>query len=166
MAIDKIKRNFVWLRKVLRITEKTTLPGQILGEIRPALDTFGWDLPPIQFVSQSTPGVTTATILPVVPEDEAHLFFACDIFHDDPVGSKDIAILYRKGTIEEVGVQGTVDNVVEKFLVTLPRPMLVQAGSSLMGRATSSIAAGSDFIIRGLFVRLKPGEYLAASPFG
>lgn len=166
MAIDKIKRSFVWLRKVLRITEKTTLPGQILGEIQPALDTFGWDLPPIEFVSKTTPGITTATFLPVVPEGEAHLFFACDVFHSDPVGSKDIAIVYVKQVLEEVGIAGTLDNAVEKFLITLGRPMLVPAGSGLAGRATTSIAAGSDFIIRGLFVRLKPGEYLTASPFG
>ena len=43
MAIDKIKRAFIWMRVALRITDKTTLPGDVLGEIRPILDTFGWD---------------------------------------------------------------------------------------------------------------------------
>jgi len=43
MAIDKVKRAVIWLRTAFRITDKTTLPGEILGEIRPGVDVFGWD---------------------------------------------------------------------------------------------------------------------------
>ncbi len=166
MARSGINRGLMWLRKTLQITEETESPQVLSETLRPVIDVFGWDLPPIQNESVATAGVTVITRLPAVPEGESHLIFACDISHDDGVGSKDISIRYENEAGNEVSVHSTVDNVVDSFLIAMDRPILVRAGDRLIGRARSSIAAGSDFTIRAFFYVLQPGEYLAGSPWG
>lgn len=67
MARDKIKRSFLWLRKTLDIIDKTTLPGEILGEVRPTLDMFGWERLPeeqIIFVAGTAVSIKVSTSPP------------------------------------------------------------------------------------------------------
>jgi len=165
MAMDKIKRSFTWLRRSLEIIDKTTLPGQILDEVRPGLDTFGWDVPEYEFVTTATGGATNLTRLPNVPEGEAHLFLACDVSTDDPVGTKDVSIAIENIANSNVTLEGTVSIPAGSFL-SLTRPILVTSGSNLMGLARIAIPIGQIFTVRGMFIRLQPGEYLASSPFG
>ncbi len=165
MAMDKIKRSFLWLRRSLEIIDKTTLPAEILGEVRPTLDLFGWDLPVYEFISTVAAGVATTTRLAPVPEGETHLFCACDISHNDPVGSKDMSIQLENVGGSQVALTQTV-GLNANFFVALRRPYLVTAGSNLMGVSRNAIALGSQFTIRAMFIRLTPGEYLPGTPFG
>lgn len=165
MAIDKVKRSFVWLRKVMRITEKTTLPGEILGDIRPILDTFGWDLlTRTERLRAVSPGVTFNVLLPTVPEDEAHLVIACDVFHNEGA-AKDLTILYRNRGGLDVALTNT-GGTGQFFHRVLERPFLVNAGERLIGNSRNSINGGFDFTISALFIRLDLGEYVPGSPYG
>jgi len=160
MARDKVKRAFVWIRKTLRIIDRTTLPAEILGEIRPTLDTFGWDrLASTEFATASSPGATTLVQLAAVPEDEAHLFVAAHVTHDDPVGSKDITLM-----LEDLGGNRTALTTTvgpnASFFIALLRPILVAPGARLIGVSRNAIAGGSNFVIAGLFARLDVGEYI------
>ena len=171
MPIDKVKRAFTWLRKSLRIIDKTTLPGEILGEVRPTLDVFGWDLiaenPPEQ-VNNSSAGATLFTRLPPVPEGEVHLFLTCDAEHTDPVGSHILRIDYRDETAlaESTIVSVATGTALFDDRVIIRRPILVTPGARLVVISSDSIPIGSVLNIRGHFVRLNLGEYFAGSPYG
>jgi len=41
--INGINRGLQWIKKVLEITEVATVPTQVLPEVRPTLDLFGWE---------------------------------------------------------------------------------------------------------------------------
>lgn len=166
--IDIVKRLNTWLRKSLQITEKTTLPGTITGEIRPIIDAMGWDL--LQFAEVAgrvTAGATTSTRLTVVPPGEAHYFLGCDITHDDG-GAHTILIAYRSASGNETTI-GPVDAVAAynaQVPAVLSRPILVLPGDGLVGNSLDSIPIGSDFTIRGHFIRLELGQYVPGSPYG
>ena len=40
---EKITRALIWIRKSLRIIEKSEAPDQLLDSIRPTVDAFGWE---------------------------------------------------------------------------------------------------------------------------
>ena len=160
MAIDKIKRSLFWLRQTLRITEKTTLPGEILGEIRPTLDSFGWERLSVPVpITATSAGATTLVELPLVPDDEAHYFIAAHITHDDPVGSKDYSLMLVDVRGNRFALTRTIGQS-QNFFLELGRPILVPPGGRLAGVSRNAIAGGSNFVIGGLFARLDIGEYL------
>lgn len=160
-----INRPFSWLKKVLQITEKTVAPDTLLSGVNPTVDVFGWErFLPERAVTTAAGSTTTTRLLPV-PEGEAHLFLACDISHDDPIGSKDMSLQYENELGNQVALERTA-GLNANFFITLTRPILVTAGNNLMGVSRNAIAVGSNFIIRGMFIRLEPGEYLYGSPFG
>ena len=96
MARDKIKRSFLWLRRTLEIIDKTTLPGEILGEVRATLDTFGWDRLPseqfLQFVA-TAPQVAVASSTP--PIDVLRVVLGASLEHTD-TGVNHIAWLTKR----------------------------------------------------------------------
>ncbi len=161
-----INKSLMWLRKVLQVTEPTDTPDRISPLLQPAIDVFGWDFPITQVEQEITQaaGVTTVTRLATPPEGEAHLYLACDISHDDPL-SREISIQFENQANLQTALTSTVDTAAG-FSVALNRPILVPAGSQLMGVSVVAIAVTEVFTIRGMFIRLDAGEYFGASPFG
>ncbi len=165
-----INKSLMWLRKVLQITQPTDTPDRVSPLLQPVIDVFGWDFPVTQVEQAITQaaGPTTVTRLATPPVGEAHYYIAVDIFHDDAVttgGVQIVAINFEN----QLNLQTALVNSQAAGVgvsISLDRPILVPAGSQLMGVSLTSIAVGSDFTIRGMFIRLDAGEYFGASPFG
>ena len=167
MAIDKVKRAFIWIRNALRIIDKTTLPGEILGEIRPTLDTFGWErLPEAQTTTFTGSAAADNVITSVVPQDVVRVILAASMQSTDATqaltewieirsvlgGSLDIGI--SRPVLVGIGDNGT--------RVPLERIIYMNPGDRLVGRSSPAPAVATALQIRWLFIDLPVGEYIPA----
>lgn len=161
MATDKIKRNFVWLRKVLGIIDKTTLPGEVLGDVRPTMDLFGWDrladVP--EFASPFTAAPGTITTGPVTPEGFLRCYKHVAVRHTDTGVSHFLWI--EKGLPGAVFVGLTAPNIEVPPLVpqAAPKWILVEPGAFLRGRTDIALVAGAIAMDMSFF-DLPIGEYI------
>jgi len=162
LAIDKIKRNFVWLRKVLGIIDKTTLPGEILGEVRPTLDTFGWDQlqQPSAFGSTFAVAPATSTAAAVTPEGFLRVYFHAAVRHTDTGVDHFLwieKVLANTGQVIEI----TPPNI--QVPVGVPQSatqwIMVEAGATIRGRTDIPLVAGA-IALNVNFVDLPSGEYI------
>lgn len=163
MASDKIKRNFVWLRRVLGIIDKTTLPGEILGDVRPTMDLFGWDRL-AEASSFSASAVAAPGFLvngPITPEGVVRLVLNASVRHTDTGVSMFMFIdKDMRGTSAElVGVTTpyvqlppNVDASADRWLTLAPR-------HRLRGRAEAALVAGA-LTLSFEFIDLPIGEYI------
>ncbi len=171
MATDKVKRALIWLRTAFRITDKTTLPGEILGEIRPTVDTFGWDrLNPLSSGPGTGPqslnalgGLANSTAaFAVVPEGTMRYIISASWETNDPgfVG------FLRAEVISEgiaVAVQEPFEFNANGFGVRigLQRHILLEPGDVF--QMVSVPVPGGAFrnSIRMRFIDIDFGEYIA-----
>ncbi len=79
MAIDKIKRSFTWIRNALRVIDKTTLPGEIQGDIRPSIDLFGWERLPEEQILQVAAAATGEVLSATPPVGTLRLVLHCSL---------------------------------------------------------------------------------------
>ncbi|MEE9263822.1 MAG: hypothetical protein V3V11_05150 [Vicinamibacteria bacterium] len=166
MARDKVKRAFVWIRKSLRIIDRTTLPGEILGEIRPTLDTFGWE----RFNEPESSSVSSANVNfivgPAVPEGFLRYVLAASVETNAAILNETIWIDWSAG--------GVVTGLIQPFLapprdlpggevrVGLERPIVMREGDTLRGRCNPTMAGGERVFINQRFVDIEIGEYIPA----
>lgn len=170
MPQDKVKRAFIWLRNTLRITEKTTLPGSVLGEIRSTIDTFGWDRLNSQSSGEGSGpqsinifGTTTLAAMAPTPQGVMRYIIAASWKTNDVafVGFLRCELL-SAGTAVAVAVQEPFAFDADGLNVTvgLNRHLLLQPGDLL--RSVSSVATGvgtrNEFQAR--FVDIDFGEYI------
>jgi len=173
MASDKVKRALIWLRTAFRITDKTTLPGEILGEIRPTVDVFGWDRrnpqssgPGAGPVVLAITGLPVSDILvsPAVPEGVMRYIIYASMSHNDSAGlvlsmqvrtpgNVDVAINAPPG-----GSNFTIPE--QPYRVGLERSILLEPGESLMVRSIPPPAIGLTLFLTQKFVDIDPGEYM------
>lgn len=164
MAIDKIKRSFIWLRKVLEITEKTTLPGQILGEVRPTIDTFGWDR-----LNQTTTRVTSGAAASglvqsaVTPDDVLRLVVAASVQNSDAVQAFTMWIEHNDAAVGlSTSLMRPVDIPISatQIRVGLPRMIVLRPGDTLRGRSSPDPGVGLVLALNVYSVDLPIGEYV------
>jgi len=170
VPVDKIKRSLIWLRKTFRIIEETTLPGQILGEIRPTVDAMGWERRLEEVVNNSS-GAAAANIAfgPETPGDVLRLVTAASVEHNDATQAIDLSIWQR--TISPLF--GTTD-VALIDAVTIPigrggaingaallRPIVLKPGDRLIGRSFPAPAGAAILRIKMFFIDVELGEYVA-----
>lgn len=172
MAIDKIKRNFIWLRRVLGIIDKTTLPGDITGEVRPTIDLFGWErlapsLVGVGPVSLSADGADNTDIAQfgVVPDNLMRLILRASMSTNDLVTGMTLSMEISSGGISisiasAIITPGIVPGA-EPARYPLERWMLMQPGDRLLVRSSTAPAVGSRLNVRMQFVDLDFGEYVA-----
>lgn len=165
---NKVKRSLIWLRKTFRITDETTLPGEITGEIRPTVDALGWERRLGELVNNSS-GAAAANIAfgPVTPADILRLVTAASVEHDDATQAIDLSIWVR--TISQVF--GSTDVAITNA-VTIPigartiagaallRPIVLKPGDRLLGRSFPAPAGAAKLRIKMLFVDVECGEYV------
>jgi len=158
MALDKIKRQFIWLRKVLGIIDKTTLPGEVMGEVRVAMDMFGWDrLPEAQIAQVSNPLASFANSA-VGPDDVIRVILNASARHTDVINhdiwieKNPVASLLRVGLNQPTNVIGGTD-------AGLTRPTFLAPGDFLRARAEAAVGVGT-MVITTYFVDLPRGEYI------
>ena len=169
MARDKVKRAFIWLRNTLRIIDRTTLPGEILGEIRPTLDTFGWDrlspaaagegVGPTDLNAQGTLNADIVT-LAAVPQGVMRYVFRASCSHNDPVaGGLALSIQVRNGSID-IGLNPSQAVEANPIRHGMDRSFLLAPGEQLICRSVPAPGLTERLFIRYRFVDLDFGEYI------
>ncbi len=169
MARDKVKRAFVWIRQSMRITQRTTLPAEILSEIRPGLDTFGWDrLSPSPSGEGNGPRSETTTggaaanvvILTAVPAGVMRYVMYASVSHDDPVAGGLLLSLQCRSSAIDFGLQNPFQSLASPARVGLERPILLAPGEQLLARCVPDPAVATSMFLRYRFVDIDFGEYI------
>ncbi len=171
MARDKVKRAFVWIRKTLRIIDRTTLPGEVLGEIRTTLDAFGWDrlspasagegAGPVNETAQSPLNGNTAS-LTAVPVGVMRYIIHASASTNDPLGTGLINLQVRTGDpgAPEIGIDKATVAIVQPMLHGLERSLLLAPGEQLLAVMVPGADVVSRVFIRAKFVDIDLGEYI------
>lgn len=163
MASDKIKRNIIWLRKTLGIIDKTTLPGEILGEVRPTMDTFGWDrLDDLQNerVNVAAPGQVAAST--VVPPGIVRYIHAASITHTDTGVTHEASLVKRRQpNTFNVGVPTDRRLITDLMFCSMQGRTFIREGDFLIGQVVTAPVAG-QLTLTFYFVDIDPGEYINA----
>ncbi len=172
MAEDKIKRAITWIRKSLEITEKTTNPGTVAGEIIPTLDAFGWEKLQ-ELTDGDTLSATNTTVVDSLPVPEGILRYVL-------FGSVEHAELVGTDLTCWIELSANVPSQID-FPVGLLRPQLLlgaaatqnirlggvapfimRPGEVLRARCSPATGVGIQLRIRLAWVDLPPGEYISA----
>jgi len=170
MGIDKIKRSFIWMRNALRVIDKTTLPGEIEGTVKPTVDLFGWErfAPALvgqgpQLVTATGADATDVVVTTPVPSGVLHYVMFASCSHDDPAG---LLLTMQVRTLgADIGVaegDGNVAVNASPFRLSLKRPIILTPGDSLICRSVPAPAALTSLFVRYKFVALEFGEYIPA----
>jgi len=159
---DKIRRAIIWMRKTLDITQKTTQPGSISGEIRPTLDVFGWDrYKDIESVSFSGTNVTTAS-MGAIGNDVMRL-----IINGQVDSTNNVLALFLNFRLTSFGGQTVA--LQEPFLVPIGsggldvgmlRPVLLGPGDNFSVSSRPATGIGELLVGRIRFIDLPIGEYI------
>lgn len=165
MAQDKIKRAITWIRRSLEITERTTNPGTIQGEIVPTVDIFGWDrLREIETFSQATAAVTTVQG-PVTPADVLRYVLHFGVEHSEALGTSltlwvDLLteLSFPVPLIAPQLIPGAIAG--ETIRYGGGRPIILRPGDRLRGRASPATGPGINLSVRAAFIDLPIGEYI------
>lgn len=162
MARDKVKRAFIWIRSALRIIDRTTLPGEILGEIRPILDTFGWDrlreATELGTTFTAAPGVSTTGA--VTPDDVLRVYVAGAVRHTD-VGVNHFLWIEKvlRDTSQVIELTPPTLAVPVDVPQCLTRWIVVEPGARLRGVTDLALVAGA-IALNLNFIDLPFGEYI------
>lgn len=161
MALDKIKRSFIWLRDSLEIIDRTTLPGTILGEVRPVLDTFGWDrLVEPEFVSQFAAAPANGVAGPVTPQGVVRVILTASVRHTD-TGVDHFLWIEKLQTDITLITHITPPTIAVPVDVpqSLTRWIWCEPGTRLRGRSDINLVAGA-IAFSFTFLDLPFGEYI------
>lgn len=168
MAIDRIKRAFVWLRNTFSVIDKTTLPGEISGTIGPVVDVFGWSRlergGPVSVNAQGA-DATNFVQLVAVPDGIQRLVLRASIETNDAASTMTLSMQIRSAGIDiSVSPPGRVEPGVvpgsTPIRFGLERNILLLPGEQLIGVSNPAPAVGSALIIRYNFVDIDVGEYI------
>ncbi len=156
----------------MRIIDKTTLPGEILGEIRPSLDTFGWDRrnpessgPGAGPTSENALGVLAATTAQLAPVPAGVMRFVINASWqtDDPAQVAFLFCVVRNSGLD-IAVQEPffINANAANVRIGLVKPLLLEPGDILVVGSSTAPAVGQRLSIRYRFVDLDFGEYMPA----
>ncbi len=160
-----INRGFMWLRKVLEITEETDTP-RVLSEIaQPTIDTFGWDrLAPDGIPDDINAQGTLAAdvvLLAAVPDDIMRYVIFASMSHNDPVaGGLELSMCVRLINALEIGIGRPIQVLANPTRTGIDRNVLLSPGQVLLARSVPAPAAGTRLFIRYHFVDIPAGEYI------
>ncbi len=156
-----INRGLQWIKKVLEITEVATVPTQVLPEVRPGVDVFGWErLPEVQ-ASTASAAATTIVQSAVTPADTLRLVLSAAVKHTDVGVPHDLWITKAIQNTIRVGLPTDRGALIEPnvFASLIGGTYLVQ-GDFLFGETDVATAGGTDLILTMMFVDLPIGEYI------
>lgn len=161
MAIDKIKRSLIWMRKTLGIIEKTTLPGEILGEVRPTIEALGWfryEDVQVDQINAAAPATAIASSTP--PAGVLRFIIHTSLAHTD-TGITHLAGLNKRRNPGNFNIGLPIDQVsiqVGQFCSLIGRTFLVE-GELIIGEVVVP-PIGGVLSLRSFFVDIEPGEYI------
>ena len=165
MAVDKIKRAITWIRKSLQITEKTTQPGTVDGNIVPVLDTFGWERLGGEVTVRLTQGTNVNTISSAaVPADVLRVILEASVETDNGVLPFTMWIDHQDVEAgQPVGVMRPIDIPISALTIRCAmdrRYVVMRPGDTLIGRSSPATGAGQVLRLRERFIDLPIGEYV------
>jgi len=163
-----INRGFMWLRKVLEITEETDSP-RVLSEIaQPSVDVFGWQ----RYSPDPIPGrpddinaqgtlAADSVLLAAVPADIMRYVIFASMSHSDPVaGGLELSMQVRVEGALDIGIGRPIQVLANPTRCGIERSILMQPGEVLLARSNPAPAVGTRLFIRYRFVDLPFGEYI------
>jgi len=162
---DKIKRAITWLRKSLEITEKTTLPGTIEGQITPVIDVLGWERLGELETSTAFSGNNHLVNGPVVPVGFLRFVASASVETDTVLVTELLWLDWVFSTGVITGVQTPFsaiprDAAGREVRVALMRPIVMSPGDNLRGRCNPILAGGERITLNQIFVDIPIGEYI------
>jgi len=170
--VDKIKRAITWIRKSLEITEKTTNPGTVSGEIIPTIDALGWEKLQ-ELTDADTIGATNVTAVDslAVPEGVLRYVLFASVEHAELAGTDLTCWMELNATVPSQTnfpcsiirpqlLLGTA--ALENIRLGIVTPFILRPGERLRGRASPSTGVGVQLRIRLVWIDLPIGEYIAA----
>lgn len=165
MATDKIKRAITWIRKSLEITEKTTNPGTVDGNIVPVIDTFGWERLGGPRTTRLTQGIAVNVIAsPAVPADVLRVILEANVETNDGVQQFTFWIDHQHVEAgQPVGVMRPITPPISALTIrcAMDRKFLImRPGDTLLGRSSPAPGVGLILRLRESFVDLPIGEYI------
>ncbi len=166
MPTDKIKRAITWIRKSLEITEKTTNPGTVDGNILPTIDTFGWSRLGADVRFEETSATATNRVLgSAVPVDVLRLVLEASVEHGDTLVDHTLWIDHEHGASSNaIAIQSPFEAIASlagnPVQVGLMRHVVMREGDRLSGRATPVLGVGLTLRIVITFVEIPIGEYV------
>lgn len=165
MASDKIKRSFVWLRRTLEIIAKTTLPGEILGEVRPILDTFGWDrLQEEQFSQATAAAPARAVASDTPPVGTLRFVLGASLEHTDTGVTATGWLLKRRNPgATDVGLPTDRSAIVVGEFLSMQGTTFLVNNDFIIAEVFAVPVAG-QLSLRLRFIDLPFGEYIPSSP--
>ncbi len=156
-----INRGFMWLRKVLEITEKTDVP-QVLSEVaRPVVDMFGWERLPTSASEEFIGSDATDNVVSLqVPDGFVQLITAASVETTEAVSTALWLTKRPKEANQQIALVSPVA-VLSDLQVALTRPIVLLPGERLIGRSpTGTPAVGENLTLRFSSVLLPIGEYI------
>jgi len=165
MALDKVKRQFIWLRQVLELIDKTTLPGEVLGEIRVGMELFGWDrLPEVISVNNVGAAATNQVVSAVVPAQFLRLCLAAQVVSSDVAIQQRLWIAQRGvlGGQFDVGVSSPIDQAIGEAGIpaVVEKSLYMSQGERLVGRSVPAPGVGEELTLTFRHIDLPLGEYI------
>lgn len=163
MAIDKIKRSLVWMRKTLGIIEKTTLPGEIVGEVRPTIDTLGWDrLLQLEPTRVNAAAPAQVVISAAVPSGIVRYIHTLSISHTDANVEHEVSVVKRRQPNTFNIGQATDRRLIgENQFCSIIHPIMLVEGEFVIGQVLAAPVVGV-LILTFLSVDIEQGEYISA----
>ena len=162
--VDKIKKAITWIRKSLEITEKTTQPGTISGEIIPLIDVLGWDRYQEQTVLSNTVTASDSVTSPAVPADIMRLVTAASLETDDALVAYTLWLeLTNSLSGQRCGIGPPITLPISAIPIRvslLNRRFLLSPGDTIVGRSTPAGGVGIVLRLRWTFVDFPLGEYV------
>lgn len=163
MASDKIKRSLLWMRKTLGIIDKTTLPGEINGEVRPTMDLFGWErLENLQVQRINAAAPLQVVVSGVVPPGVIRYVHAASVSHTDVGVTHEVSLVKRRqpNTLN-VGIPIDRSTISFEMFASMQGRTFIREGEFLLGQVVDAPAVGV-LILTFFFVDIDPGEYINA----
>ena len=165
MARSGINRGFMWLRKVLQVTEETDTPQVVSENLRPTIDVFGWERYSVEggTADLNAQGTLAAdsVLLAAVPADVMRYVIFGSMSHNDPVaGGLELSMHVRLVGALEIGISRPIQVLANPTRVGIERSILLAPGQLLLARSVPAPAAGTRLFIRYHFVDLPIGEYI------
>ncbi len=165
-----INRGLQWIKKVLEVTEIATVPTQVLPEVRPTIDVFGWDRLS-EVVQEQANNTATQTVQgTVVPEGVVRLVVLASVNHRELLLATTrtlwIEIVHqaqgglgqvRVGLVRPLLVPGDGDPGID---VPLQRWIVMNPGDRLVGKSAPATGVGIGLNLNQSFVEIPVGEYV------
>jgi len=159
---DKIKRSLIWIRKSLRIIERTTAPGELSGLIRPTIDALGWERRSEATATFASATGTTQVTFPAQADDVFRLITEVSVEHFDIANALNLWITLQTNAVE-VGILAPV--AIPASTINIPsglnKPFLMIPGDILRGKCEPATGVGITLRIKARFVDINIGEYIA-----